>query len=59
MFAILSQTVLKLGIQNLGSYIPLNMSLISYQIPKLALQRFHGENYMNFRLLLAGMPSFV
>ena len=53
-FAILSQTVLKLGIKNLGSYMRLSFE---YQHDilsntKVSLAKIHGVNYMNFRLLM-------
>ena len=54
-FVILSQTVLKLGIQNLGSYMRLTCEyeLDILSNTKISLAKIHGENYMNFRLLLA------
>ena len=59
-FTILSQTILKLGIQNLGSYMRLTCEyeLDILSNPKVSLAKIHGENYMNLRLLL-GLPSFV
>ena len=54
-FVILSQTILKLGIQNLGSYmrITFEYELDVLSNTKVSLTKIHGENYMNFRLLLA------
>ena len=54
-FAILSQTVLKLGIQNLGSYMRLTSEyeLDILSNTKVRLAKIHGDNYVNFRLLLA------
>ena len=54
-FAILSRTVLKLGIKNLGSYMRLTFEY-EHDIlsnTKVSLAKIHGENYMSFRLLLA------
>ena len=54
-FAILSQTVSKLGIQNLGSYMSLTceyeLDILSNN--KVSLATIHCKNYVNFRLLLA------
>ena len=54
-FAILSHTVLKLGTQNLGSYLRLTceheLDIVSNT--KVSLAKDHYENYMKLRLFLA------
>ena len=54
-FAILSHAVLKLGTQNLGSYMKLTCE---YEVDilsntKVSLAEDHGENYMKLRPFLA------
>ena len=55
MFAILSHTVLKLGTQNLGSYMRLTCEyeLDILSNTKGSLAKDHGENYMKLRPFLA------
>ena len=54
-FAILSHTVLKLGTQNLESYMRLTYEyeLDILSNTKGSLAKDHGENYMKLRLFLA------
>ena len=53
-FTSLSQTVAKLGVQNLESYMRIifehELDILSNT--KVSLAKIHGENFMNFRLLL-------
>ena len=54
-FAILSHAVLKLGTQNLGSYMRLTCEYELDILPntKGSLTKDHGENYMKLRPFLA------